>query len=613
MASIPIRAPFDGPRRKLVLAFDIGTTFSGISYSVLDPGRVPEIKGITKFPAQDHISGASKIPTIIYYDRNGDVRAVGAEAMRDGIQDQAEDEQWVKAEWFKLHLRSRLGPGAGREITAKIPPLPLNKTVIEILADFMVYLLSCASKYITETHANGVDLWTSVKDQIDFVLSHPNGWEGTQQSQMRSAAILARLIPDTSAGNARLSFVTEGEASLHFAIQNGLPSGALNRGEGIVIVDAGGGTIDISSYSKNMTSTAAKVSFEEIATSQCHFQGSVFVNENARSFLQSYLADSPYVDDIDHITRCFDKTTKPRFRDAKEPQYIKFGSIRDNDASVNIRSGQLKLQGADVALFFQPPISCIAKAVQDQRQTAHKNIHHVILVGGFAASDYLLVQLTEALRPAGLSIVRPESHVNKAVSDGAISFYLDHFVRTRVSKFAYGTFCDDWYRPEENDHRARVATLYTDFAGTKRIPDRFDIILPKNTQISEQKEFRNSFSEYFDESHRFSDIYKSEVWCYRGLVTQPKWKDVDRSKYLPSFAYLMAYNYTKLCTVDVKLSGVPLTQLRKADGSGTYHVMTFDIILIFGLTELKAQVAWQDKTVSITSSAKIVYDPDIYY
>ncbi len=85
----------------------------------------------------------------------------------------------------------------------------------------MVYLLRCAHKYITETHANGLDLWASVGDKIDFVLSHPNGWEGTQQSQMRSAAILAKLVPDTSAGNVRLSFVTEGEASLHFAIQNG--------------------------------------------------------------------------------------------------------------------------------------------------------------------------------------------------------------------------------------------------------------------------------------------------------------------------------------------------------------------------------------------------------
>ena len=57
------------------------------------------------------------------------------------------------------------------------------------------------------------------------------------------------------------------------------------------------------------------------------------------------LLDSKYIDDLDHIIRCFDKTTKPRFRDAKEPQYVKFGSTRDNDAVHNIRFGQLKLFG----------------------------------------------------------------------------------------------------------------------------------------------------------------------------------------------------------------------------------------------------------------------------
>jgi hypothetical protein len=51
-----------------------------------------------RFPGHEHISDASKIPTIIYYDRNGKVQAVGAEAMREGIYEQAEDEQWVKAE-----------------------------------------------------------------------------------------------------------------------------------------------------------------------------------------------------------------------------------------------------------------------------------------------------------------------------------------------------------------------------------------------------------------------------------------------------------------------------------------------------------------------------------
>jgi hypothetical protein len=45
------------------------------------------------------ISGASKIPSIIYYNQEGKVRAVGAEATKDGILEAAEDGQWFKAEW----------------------------------------------------------------------------------------------------------------------------------------------------------------------------------------------------------------------------------------------------------------------------------------------------------------------------------------------------------------------------------------------------------------------------------------------------------------------------------------------------------------------------------
>ena len=63
-------------------------------------------------------------------------------------------------------------------------------------------------------------------DHIDFVLPHRNylSWDDTLQSEIIRAAVLANLIPDTAAGHARLSFVTEGEASLHFFIRNGLPA-----------------------------------------------------------------------------------------------------------------------------------------------------------------------------------------------------------------------------------------------------------------------------------------------------------------------------------------------------------------------------------------------------
>ena len=44
---------------------------------------------------------------------------------------------------------------------------------------------------------------------------------------MRTAAVRAGLIPDNEVGQSRLSLVTEGEASLHFCVQNGLTNDAI--------------------------------------------------------------------------------------------------------------------------------------------------------------------------------------------------------------------------------------------------------------------------------------------------------------------------------------------------------------------------------------------------
>ena len=36
---------------------------------------------------------------------------------------------------------------------------------------------------------------------------------------------------------------------------------------------------------------------------------------------------------------------------------------------------------------------------------------HVVLVGGFAASDWLFYKLHDLLAPVGLNVVRPDNHV----------------------------------------------------------------------------------------------------------------------------------------------------------------------------------------------------------
>lgn len=42
------RKPYSGTTRSLVIALDVGTTFSGVSYAILEPGEVPKIHGVTR-------------------------------------------------------------------------------------------------------------------------------------------------------------------------------------------------------------------------------------------------------------------------------------------------------------------------------------------------------------------------------------------------------------------------------------------------------------------------------------------------------------------------------------------------------------------------------------
>jgi len=53
-------------------------------------------------------------------------------------------------------------------------------------------------------------------------------------------------------------------------------------------------------------------------------------------------------------------------------------------------------------------------------------------------------------------------------------------------------------------------------------------------------------------------------------------------------------NYTRLCTIKVDLSHLPLPPLSKPSGEGIYYRLDFEVILLFGLTELKAMVTWKE-------------------
>ena len=94
--------------------------------------------------------------------------------------------------------------------------LPKGKSIIDVFADFIRFLYNSTKALFKASEPNGELRWRSVSDKIELVLTHPNGWGGLQQTQLRAAAVRAGVVRDTPTGRSRVHFVTEGEASFNF-------------------------------------------------------------------------------------------------------------------------------------------------------------------------------------------------------------------------------------------------------------------------------------------------------------------------------------------------------------------------------------------------------------
>ena len=51
-----------------------------------------------RFPAQALVNGDAKVPSLLYYDKTGNVRAAGAEVLTESVLEAALTEEWTKAE-----------------------------------------------------------------------------------------------------------------------------------------------------------------------------------------------------------------------------------------------------------------------------------------------------------------------------------------------------------------------------------------------------------------------------------------------------------------------------------------------------------------------------------
>ncbi|KDN48295.1 hypothetical protein RSAG8_02887, partial [Rhizoctonia solani AG-8 WAC10335] len=146
----PFHGPWEGDT-KIVIGIDIGTTQSGVAFAFLQ-GASQAIQRVTRWPGQEAHNQQGKIPTLVWYNTNKKAVSFGAEAQLCTTEGQAEDNGWVLAKYFKLHLHPS-DMQAKHEL--KLDPLPPGVTLRQIYSDFLGYLLSHTRSYFEDRVLDG--------------------------------------------------------------------------------------------------------------------------------------------------------------------------------------------------------------------------------------------------------------------------------------------------------------------------------------------------------------------------------------------------------------------------------------------------------------------------
>jgi hypothetical protein len=114
--------------------------------------------------------------------------------------------------------------------------------------------------------------------------------------------------------------------------------------------------------------------------------------------------------------------------------------------------------------------------------------------------------------------------------------------------------------------------------------------------VSEAKEFRKDFVTECAE-RTSCDTIATEIVCYRGNASNPRWMDSEPGM------------FSNLCTVHADTSQVPKTlSPRRGFAGPQFYRQQFSIVLMFGLTELQAQISWMENGAEKRGPATVVFD-----
>ncbi len=493
----------------VVGAIDFGTHGTGYAWLEVTPENRLASQRNPHF--RDRWAGTDrfypKTLSALLLDSSGDVVEWGfpAKSRWNELSQEGQHQGYTYVSGFKMALKSDAYQG--------MTPPGMGATSIDSPAKafplVVAYLRHMYQTALQEIMASGY-----LESQIRWCVTIPAIWDEQEKQLMRDAAEQAGM----PASHDRLILAIEPEVAalhcqVHMARVLGTQDQSMNAVDGaqrFMVVDCGGGTVDITAYRIERTA-ANEARFTEIGKVSGGKLGSEYINQ---AFIDTVLRDRLGGQEvIDRIRRecphalndlveawetakvgaavSLDDAGQPVFN---RPVYVSIpGEVRDllsQDALASLTArppntpNRIAIPPEECRQLFDMVIRNIVELVQEQldemaaKDGPPQGKERLLLVGGMSSSTYLQERLQQIFRERAMLMVPTDPAA--AVLFGAVHYAYDpSAIRARRSRYTYG--CDT-ATPFDHDRDPRDKLILDD-AGQTLCRGRFQAFVQNGDTV----------------------------------------------------------------------------------------------------------------------------------
>ena len=307
---------------------------------------------------------------------------------------------------------------------------PHHATAESVVTDYLRALMEHTMREMKRRVGTAFD---SMK--FSYIITVPAVWSDRAKLQTRICAENAGIGPD-------IQMVSEPEAAAIHTLNASHPHN-LRVGDTIVICDAGGGTVDLITFT--ILQLEPSLRLEEAAPGNGAMCGSTFLYRRFENYLRKRLSNCGgwEEDTLTQATIRFDAVAKMFGGNPQDGVNIPVPGIPDNK-ELGVRRGFLHLTGKVMIELFMPLLHDIRDLLLEQIRVSRKSVSAVFLVGGFGQNAYLCRYLRACISE-DIELICPV-HGWTAVSRGGLAKGLATYcpsaprvsIESRVARKHYG-------------------------------------------------------------------------------------------------------------------------------------------------------------------------------